>query len=179
MADAVETAELLDIDVYQVARLVTLIATHRLCWPKVLQPRQSGPLEHPAHRCRRDGDHTCNVLARKAQAPQRNDPIGHSPFGCMRTAPGPRRTVGHAGTAFGLVALDPSLHDLRRHRELQRCLGWGKAAFNDRKRHLLSTQRRETGILMNVHSGPPTNLKRDNSSLLGRARMDNLLKARI
>ena len=85
--------------------------------------------------------------------------------------------IGHAGTAFGLVALHPPLHDLRRHREFQRCLGLGKGAFYDRKRHLLSTQRRETGILMDVHSDPPANLKRGNSSLLGRVRMDNLQKA--
>ena len=46
-----------------------------------------------------------------------------------------------------------------------------------RQRHLLSTQRCETGILMDVHSDPPANLKCGNSSLLGPVRMDNLLKA--
>ncbi|CCV08275.1 hypothetical protein MESS2_730171 [Mesorhizobium metallidurans STM 2683] len=54
-----------------------------------------------------------------------------------------------------LVALDPPLHDLRRHRVLQRRLGLGKPAFYNRKRHLLSTQRREAGILVDVRSDPP------------------------
>ena len=119
------------------------------------------------------------LLAWKAPAPKRNDPIGDSLSGRVRTAPGPRRAVGHASTAFCLVALDPSLHDLRSHRVLRGCLGLGKVAFHNRKRHLLSTQGRETGILMDVHSDPPTNLKRGNSSLLGQVRMDNLLKAHI
>lgn len=140
--------------------------------PALLAQRPSAatvrPAPAPGSPSRRDSDPTCNVLAREALAPQRNDPIGHSPFARIRTAPGPRRAVGHAGTAFGLVALDPSVHDLRRRREFQRCLGLGKAAFHDRKRHLLS-----------IHSGPPTNLKRGNSSLVGRARMDNLPKPHI
>lgn len=47
------------------------------------------------------------------------------------------------------------------------------SAFHDSQRHLLSRQRRETGILMDVHSDPPAKLKPDNSSLLGQVRMDN------
>jgi hypothetical protein len=34
-------------------------------------------------------------------------------------------------------------------------MGFGKTAFNDRKRHLFSTQRRQTGILVDVHSDAP------------------------
>lgn len=36
-----------------------------------------------------------------------------------------------------------------------RCLGFGKTALDDAKRHLLSTQRRQTGIVVDVHSDPP------------------------
>lgn len=41
MADAVETAKLLDIDVDHVARLVTLISTRRLCWLKIDERKRS------------------------------------------------------------------------------------------------------------------------------------------
>ena len=56
-------------------------------------------------------------------------------------------------------------------------MGFGKTAFYTDRGHLLSTQRRETGILVDVHSDPPGVLKLGNSSLLGPVRMDNLLKA--
>jgi hypothetical protein len=44
---------------------------------------------------------------------------------------------------------------------------------------MLSTARRQTGILMNVHPVPQESLKLRNSSFPGRDRMDNLLKAHI
>jgi hypothetical protein len=49
-ADAVETAELLDFDAKQVARLIALVTTHRLGRFAVPQPRRSR--QHPAHRRR-------------------------------------------------------------------------------------------------------------------------------
>ena len=42
---------------------------------------------------------------------------------------------------------------------------------------VLSTNRCQTGILMNVHPVPPKTLKLRNLSFLGSNRMDNVLKA--
>ena len=65
MADAFEAAEFLDVDVDHVARLVALVAAHRLGWLEVLQPRQSGPRSSTRLTVAgRDADHTCDVLGR-------------------------------------------------------------------------------------------------------------------
>ena len=55
--------------------------------------------------------------------------------------------------SLGPEALGPAAHDLGRHAGFPRRLGFGKAAGDVRKRHLLSTTGRQTGILVNVHSG--------------------------
>jgi hypothetical protein len=47
----------------------------------------------------------------------------------------------------------------------------------DRPHHALSTKRRQTGILMDVHPVLRGTLKRRNSSFLGPNRMNNLLEA--
>jgi len=56
--------------------------------------------------------------------------------------------------------------------------GTGRAiSFDYRQRHLLSTQRRQAGILVNVHSDRPVSAEAGNSNLSAQVRMDNLLKA--
>ena len=81
MADALEAAELLDVDVDHLAGMLALVAAHRFGRLDVLQPRQSGTLEHPADGGRRDADLTGDVLAGQALPPQRDDAFGDSAGG--------------------------------------------------------------------------------------------------
>lgn len=73
----------------------------------------------------------------------------------------------------------PSTRNQARH-HLGRCprrIGSGKAALNNVAGHLLSTQRRQTGILMDVLTVLRESPSFDNLCFLGRGRMDNVLKA--
>ena len=138
VADAVEAAEFLDVDVDHVARLVVLVATHRLGRLEILQPQQFRSCQHPAHRRRRDGTTLAMCLAVKRwrrSATIRSATAWPVAFGlCLG------RDERWAMPARPSVRSAPRpLHDLRRHREFQRCLGLGKGACYDRQRHLLSS----------------------------------------
>lgn len=136
------------------AGMLALVASDRFGRLDVSEPRQSSTLENPADGGRRHADLHGYVLAGQPLAAQGDDALGHGLFGHARHNGGPRRAVGHAFAALGLVAIYPARHDLRRHTIRPRRIG--KTAFYHRQRHLLSTQRRETGILMDVYSDPPT-----------------------
>lgn len=155
--DLAEATELLDVDVDHLAGVLALVAPDRFGRLDVLQPRQPGALQHPADSGGRDADLHGDVLAGQPPAAQCHDALGHRLSGHGRHDMGPGRAVDHAGPSLGLVALHPARHDLRRHTIRPRRMGFGKTAFNDRQRHFLSTQRREAGILVDVHSDPPVN----------------------
>lgn len=155
MTDALETTELLDVDMDHLAGMLALVASDRLGRFDISQSRQSSTLEHAADGGGRDADLMGDVLAGPTLPPQRHDALGDQRSGGLWHMGGPRGTVDHAGPPFGLVALDPARHDLGRHAVDARRMGFGESAFYHRQRHLLSTQRRETGILMDVHSDPP------------------------
>lgn len=89
MADPLEPAELLDVDVDHLARMGTLVAPDRLGRRDVLQPRQAGALEHPADGGRRDADLMGDVPAGEALPTQRHDAFGDQRGGGLRHADGP------------------------------------------------------------------------------------------
>lgn len=155
MTDALETTELLDVDMDHLAGMLALVVSDRLGRFDIPQPRQSGTLENAANGGGRDADLMGDVLAGPTLPPQRHDALGDQRNGGLWHMGGPRRAVDHAFATLGPVALDPTSHDLGRHAIRSRRIGFGKGAFYHRKRHLLSTQRRETGILVDVHSDPP------------------------
>src|SRR5215208_4318970 len=146
MADLAEAAELLDVDVDHLAGVLALVASDRFGRLDIPEPRQPSALENPADSGGRDAGLHGDVLAGQPLAAQGDDALGHGLFGRARHDGGPRRAVGHAFAALGLVALDPARHDLGRHTIRPRRMGFGTTAFYHRQRHLLSTQRRETGI---------------------------------
>ena len=151
MADAVEAAELFDIDVDQFAGMLTLVAAHRRGGFKRLDAVEAKAPEDAADRGRRDADCGCDVLARPALAAEGFD--GHD-RGCRRRPAEVMRPGGailQAFGAFGLEARHPLAHRFDGDAECGRD-GRRRLSLNHHPPHKFgSTVRREPGILMNVH----------------------------
>lgn len=92
------------------------------------------------------------MSAGEALTPQGQDPIDNCLVSGVRAASRSRRAVGHAFAALGPEAPKPARHDLCRHAICSRGTDLRKAALHHRLRHLLSAQRRQTRILVDVHS---------------------------
>jgi hypothetical protein len=73
VADLVEAAQLLDVDMDQFARMLALIAHHRFGGLQISDPAKFGPPQYPAHRRRRDGNLPGDLLAGPALAAQGDD----------------------------------------------------------------------------------------------------------
>src|SRR4051812_29359034 len=114
MTDAVEAAELFDIDVDQFAGMLTLVAANRRGGFKRLDAGEAEAPEDAADRSRRDTDGSGDVLARPALAAQGFD--GHHPGWRRRPAGGVRRggAILQAFGAFGLDARPPLAHGFDR-----------------------------------------------------------------
>jgi hypothetical protein len=118
-----------------------------------------------------------DLLAGPALAAQGGDLLDDGNRRRLVQPVGTRGAIEEAGGALGLEAGAPFAHGLDVDRE-----GRGHdpryLAENQHTPHQLrSTARRQTGILMDVHSVLPGTLKRHNLSFLGQGRMDNLMKA--
>src|SRR3954469_10041489 len=110
MADPVEAAELLDIDVDQVAGMFALVAANRRGGFERLHAVEAEAPEDAADRGRRDADRGCDVLARPALAAQSFDGRDR---GCRRRpvqVMGPGGAIVQAFDAFGLKARHPLAH---------------------------------------------------------------------
>ena len=77
VADTFESAELLDIEMKELAGMFALIAAHRLCRLQVFQACQTGRFQHPADGGRRDANLARDMLAGPALAAQGGDPGGN------------------------------------------------------------------------------------------------------
>src|SRR5215210_3957510 len=110
MADAVEAAELFDIDGDQLAGMFALVATNRRRGFERLDAVEAEAPEDAADRGRRDADCGCDVLARPALAAQGFD--GHD-RGCRRRpveVMGPGGAITKAFDALSLEARHPLAH---------------------------------------------------------------------
>src|SRR5690606_5076776 len=179
MADPIEAAEALDVEMDQVTRLGIFVTYDRFGWSKVFHPGQAGPLENAADG---GGGNAClpgNVPTGQALSAKTDDLFDNAFVRLSRAAFGPRRTITHPGGPFLLEALNPARYDLARYGIDAGSLCFGERAAHNSHGHFPSTQRRQSGILMNVHSERSWKLRCGNSSLLNPLRMDNLLKAHI
>src|SRR3954469_3791876 len=151
MADAVEAAELFDIDVDQFAGMLTLVAAHRRGRFKRLDAVEAKAPEDAADPGRRDTDSGGDVLARPALAAESFDGRHR---GCRRRpvqVMGPGGAILQAFGAFGLEARHPLAHRFDGDAESGRD-GRRRLSLTPPPPHQFgSTVRREPGILMNVH----------------------------
>ena len=153
MANPFKTPKFLDVEVDQPARFAVFIAHNRLGGDQVAQPRQPGAAQHPADGGGRNPGLLRYMPPAEALAAERDDPPRQRLCGLGRDHPWPGGAVQHALPPLGSETVGPAANDLGRHPVFPRRLGFGKAACDDRKCHLLSTNGRETGILVDVHSG--------------------------
>src|SRR6185437_16246846 len=177
VAYAIELAELLYVDVDQLAGMLALVAAHRLGGLQHLELVQAQPFENPAHGRRRDADLGRDRLAGQPLAAQHLDLL-HGGLRCRSVQlVRPRAAVDQAANAFVRMTLDPLAHRPRANaygvREGLRLLPACSLTRNP-----LSTARRCACILMYVHPVPLLEkVKSRNLIFPGRNRMDNLLKA--
>ena len=73
MADAIELAELFDVDVEDLAWGGSLVAAHRLGWLERRQPVEPEPAKNAADRCRRNTDLGGDLIAGAALPAQSLD----------------------------------------------------------------------------------------------------------
>jgi hypothetical protein len=107
MADPIEAAKLLDVDMDQLAWVLALVASHGLGRIKIAEAAQAGALQDPADGCRRDTGLLGDMLPAEAPTAQ-GDNLGHD-FGRRRAmeALGPGGPVHQSRHAPSLEASDP------------------------------------------------------------------------
>ena len=107
MTDALETTELLDVDVDHLAGMLALVAADRLGRFDIPEPRQSGTLENAANGGGRDADSGGDLLARHALATQACDAFDHIGRRRLAQPMRPRAAILQAGRALLLEATGP------------------------------------------------------------------------
>src|ERR1700687_774365 len=176
-ADAVEAAELLGVEVEQVAGRGVLITLDQKRWVQRAQPGQSGPLEQAAHGGDAELELCGDVLHQEALAAQRDRPLDH----CRRsrtTQPlRTRTTVNQSGRTFAGKPLGPLTHGLVTYSYARRDRLWQFSSIPP-PHQPGSTMRRSARILMNVHPGRPPEsvLSFAPFTFPASSRKDNLLK---
>lgn len=151
MADRADSAELLDVEVDELAWPVTLVAPHRLGRLQSAHPIEAQALQHPADGGRRHTDLSGNRLTRPALAAQSLDAVDR---GLRRRPPQPvrpRTAIPQARHPFRLVAANPFTHRARAN-AYGFTDGLRRLPTTDLADHPLSTERRQPGILVDVHS---------------------------
>jgi hypothetical protein len=150
MADAVEPAELFDVDVDHLAGLLALIAAHRGGRLKRIDPVQSQPLEDTADGGRRDAELGGDLLSGVARSAQYPDLLDNSLWRGLSQPMRSRAAVAQSGQTLATKPLNP----LANRPRADAC------GLADRLRRLpaldkphnpLSTMPRQTGILVHVH----------------------------
>lgn len=156
MAGALETAQLLDIQVDHVAGRLVGVAVHRARRVQIPGAAQPAPVQDAGNGASRNLTYLGNALAGPAQPAKPHDPLDQARGSRPRAAVRSTATIPQARAAFGLVPANPFAD------------GFGADAdfFSDRAATVplaehtlhqkLSTSRRVTGILVNVHGVSPS-----------------------
>ena len=152
VADSVEPAQTLDIKVDEATRLLVFVTDDRLGGFDVPDPRQAGALQDAADSGWRNPGFQSDMPTRQPLPPQLGHAQGQGFPGLARDAPWPRRTVAHRSAPASPIPSDPAGHDLGANARHLPGLRLAQPARDHGNRHLLSTTRRQSGILVDVHS---------------------------
>jgi len=150
MADAVDAAEFLDVDMDQLAGRRTFVTPDRLDGIKVAHSAQPSCSEHAADGGGRDADTLCDMPAAQPLAAQSDDLRLDGSRGWTAQLVRPRRAVDEPVGAFRLEPFQP-LARRPRADACGSCGGLRRLPASHRHNHPLSTKRRQSGILVNVH----------------------------
>src|SRR6185295_2447743 len=153
VAGAREAAELLDIEVDHLSGLLALVAAHRRGRLQRADPVETQSLEDTANRGRRNAKLGGDLLAGAPRPAQRLYLLDHR----LRRWPvqpmGPRAAVAQTDQAFTMISLNP-LADGPRADACGFADGLQRLPARDLPDDPLSTNRRQPGILMDVHPVP-------------------------
>ena len=158
MADRLETTELFDVEMDELAGALALIAAHWLGRLQAGEAMEAEALQDPADGGLRNSDFQSNLLAGTPFAPQRRDACDDLDRGQARGAFGTRGAVIKTVPALFLVSLDPRADRLRADAKAGGNDSFGLALIEDTPDQFGSTMWGQTGILMHVHSGLPGTL---------------------
>ena len=178
MAGTLESAELFDVDVDQLAGMLPLVAADGLCWLESLEVVEAQACEHAADGGGRDRNHGGDLLAREALTAELgnalDDRLWRGPVQGVR----PGGAISQAVVTLLEEAIDPFAHGFWADPEGRGHGLRGLPLHEDTADDFGSTMSRQASILVNVHSVlSPASQSFDNFSFLGQGRMDNLLKA--
>ena len=179
VADAIEPAELFDVEMEEFPRPLAFVAQHRCGRLQGAQPVQPQALEDAADGGRRDLDLERDLPAGAALAAEGGDLFDHGGGSGPVQPCRPRAAVGQAGKPFRSEPPDPFAHGPQTDAVSQSHGRAGLTLLQHPPHQFRSTVRRQTRILMDVHSVPLEKMKSRNLSFLDRDRVDNLLKAHI
>ena len=153
VAGAVDAAELLGVDVDDLARMFALVADHSRARIEGPQAAQAETAQHETDGGQGHAGGPCDARARPAHPPQALD-LGHGcPGQAMRTMAGRRAAVTQGRLAARPVARQPFVGGAHRYRTGIGGLGHRPALLADAADQLESTKRCHTGVLVNVHPG--------------------------
>jgi hypothetical protein len=140
-----DPAELLRVDVQQIAWRLVLIALHRLDWPKITQLGQASPCKDTADGGFRHAHTACNLSLKHVRVPELDDEQGFARFHRARR---PRRPGGSILQRRLTARQDPSQPlACRRRRHAVLCSGLAEAESLERHLadHFESTRVSESG----------------------------------
>jgi hypothetical protein len=145
-----DPAELLDVDVDQLARARALVALGRL-EPQAPELAHPDPRQHPRDRRERHPEHLGDLGAREAQTPQRRDRLQTPLVGAVRDPPRSRRPIEQAQLALGPLTAHPL-----RGRALAHLGGRGRRAERPRlldnaPAKLATLDQTESGVSVKLH----------------------------
>ena len=176
MANAIDPAELFDVDVDHLARALPLVAAHRFERFQGTDPVEPEPPQNAADRRRRQPQLGGDLLSGAPPPAKGFHLLDNSLRGWAVHPMGSGTAITQPCHAFASISINP----LPNRPRADAC-GFGnglcRLPAQDLSNNSLSTNRRETGILVNVHPVLRGTLKLRNLSFLGPGRMDNLSKA--
>ena len=153
VAGAVDAAELLGVDVDDLARMFALVADHGRARIEGPQAAEAETAQHETDGGQGHTGGSRDARARPARPPQALD-LGHRfSSQAMRTMAGRRAPVTQGRLAARPVAGQPLVGGAHRHRTGLGGLGHRPALLADAVDQLESTKPCHTGILVNVHPG--------------------------
>ena len=167
MTGAEEASELLDVEMQQVAGGSMFVATQGWSRFEIADTTEAFAAQDAADGGGREADSLGDVSGGPTLAAQRNDAVHQRPRGPSRAAVRSRGTIVQTGDTLAAIARQPlvdgSLRDATGRRGVPWRLLLGADALDDPHSQI----RRQSCILVDVHSVSPRLLLWDNSSFPG------------
>ena len=167
MTGAEEAAELLDVEMQQIAGAGMFVAAHGPSRFEIADTTEAFAVQNAADGSGREADSLGDVSVGPTLAAQRNDALDQGPRGPSRAAVRSRGTIVQTGDALAAVTRQPLVDGSQRDATGRRGVPWrlllGEDALDDPHSHI----RRQSCILVDVHSVSPSLLLWDNSSFPG------------